>query len=106
MEVDGLAEGDGPLGRDLAEEEERDPCTLSSNSLYVHSLVVVVLVVHALSLVLFDFCLPGFLFHSIALFLEKWMVHLLICPLLRTWAGGRFLLRVLWDVRSVQSWRV
>ena len=47
-------------------EEERDPCTLSNSSLYVHSLVVVVLVVHALSLVPFDFCLPGFLVHSIA----------------------------------------
>ena len=47
-------------------EEERDPCTLSNSSLYVHSLVVVVLVVHALSLVPFDFCLPGFLFHSLA----------------------------------------
>ena len=47
-------------------EEERDPCTLRNSSLYVHSLVVVVLVVHALSLVPFDFCLPGFLIHSIA----------------------------------------
>ena len=47
-------------------EEERDPCTLSNSSLYVHSLVVVVLVVHALSLVPFDICLLGFLVHSIS----------------------------------------
>ena len=63
---DGLAEGEGPLDRDLAVEEGGDLCNLCNSSLYGHSFVFVVLVVHTLFLDPFDFCLPGLLFHLIA----------------------------------------
>ena len=50
-EVDGLAVAEGSLGKEVADEKEEDPCTLgsrtlpctlSSDSLYVHSHIVVV----------------------------------------------------------------
>ena len=59
-EVDGLAGAEGPLGKGVAEEEGEAPCTLgsrtlpctlSSDSLYVHPHVVVVLVAQTLFLV-------------------------------------------------------
>ena len=61
-EVDGLAVAEGSLGKEVEEEKGEDsctlgsrtlPCTLSSDSLYVHPHIVVVLVVlsHALFLV-------------------------------------------------------
>ena len=58
-----LAEGKDPLDRDLAVAEEGDLCSLCNSSLYGHSFVFVVLVVHTLFHDPFNFCLPGFLFH-------------------------------------------
>ena len=55
----GLAGEKDPLDRDLVVEEEGDLCSLCNSSLYGHSFVFVVLVVHTLFHDPFDPCLPG-----------------------------------------------
>ena len=54
----GLAGEKDPLDRDLVVEEEGDLCSLCNSSLYGHSFVFVVLVVHTSFCDPFDPCFP------------------------------------------------